>query len=1134
MRISVYKFSVLFTLICIGIFQNIFAQMGISPKQQKVCINDTAMFRVTNVIVPGSTFVWQDSTNLGWNSIAASPSYIGVTNDTLIVKNILFSSNTTKFRCIVDSAGAGIKKDTISSGLLLVRTALTNPTITSKQNICFGNVADTLKISIMPSGGDTGFTYQWQKSSNAITWLNLSAQTDTYLAIDTFHTNTHFRVQAISKSGCGTVTSNSVFVQYYSKLIAGHVISGITHYVECYQGNPDTIAVGINTGPSGGNGLFHNQWQMSVDTLNWVDLLNDTTETKTSVQSITSNVCYRLKSTSFVGCGIVYSDTIYVKVLSPVIVPTITGAQTVCFNVVPDTLKITTSTQLKNDVKYQWQSSINGTTWIDISGKTSKVLVLAKNGVTKFYRVKVTWQGCAVRFTDSVLVSVYQDLVAGSIKTAQNICYGATPSALSFQTLPSGGGDSFTYQWQSSIDSNNFNNIVGANSLLYSPSQLTNTMFYRVRVTSDFGCGTVNTNIIKVRVYAPYVGTDISASDTICYNTSPDTLRALTNPTGGNGNYLFQWQVSTNGISWTNVNGQSTKKYKPAPIKATTYYRLISFSGAGCGIDTSNAVMIKVLPDISKPTIANHQSICFNTPADTIRVILLAEGADLRFTYQWQISNNGTTWSNIPGQTTLKLFTGNLTTTKYYRVIASSIFGCGSIASDSVRIHVYEQFNGPEISQSQTICYDSIPSLFTITTKPIGANGLYFYQWQISSDSINFSNIFSANDTVLQTGIHTSKKFYRLRVNSTLGCGSVFSNIIRVFVYNKFEGAEIGSNESVCYGDVPSTLHTTKKPKGGSLTYLYQWQKSTDGINWEDIVGHTSDSLTFSNIYATTHYRMVNESTFGCGSDTSNIVTIETLSLPDTTVINGLFEVCKNQQQLFYNLENKNSLYEYEWEIEKGYILTDETKTNVFITWGVNSGNDTIRVKQTNKITGCFNYMKLPIIVKETFAPNLTEIIRKSTTNILVSKDSSAGIHYQWGYINKQTKVQEDIPGATLRYVQLPHKFDTTKYIYFVKTYFDDCVTTTYYNFDALSIGINNTKHKQLNIFPNPTTSSFEISGVDISQALIYAIDILGHKIPIYIDGNTIKFDDQQIAGIYFIVVNTSEGSLTNRVILSR
>ena len=1136
MRVNALKIVVVFALLLLGVATNSFAQIGISPIQQKVCTNDSTTIRLSNIVFANSTFVWQDSSAIGWSTISASSVYSGINNDTLFIKNITSLLNNRKYRCIVDSSGAGIRKDTVGLSLLQVRAALSIPLLSASQNICFGNTPDTIKIIQLPTGGDSGFSYQWQKSSNAIAWQNLTAQTNSFLTVDTFQTSTYFRVVATSLSGCGIVNSASVFVQFFTKLIPGHVISGITHYKECYLGNPDSIAVGINTGPSGGNGLFHNQWQMSTDTVNWVDLINDTTENKSSVQSITTNVCYRLKSTSYVGCGVVYSDTIYVSVLSPVIKPTIFGAQTICFNEDPDTLYILTSNQLGNDVTHQWQSSINGNTWVDIAGKTTKELILPKNGVTKFYRVKTTWANCAIRFTDSILVSVYQNLNAGTIKSAQNICYNTTPAALSFQTLPSGGGDSFTYQWQLSSDSVNFIDIPGANALLYPPSTLTSTKFYRVKVISAFGCGFVFTNIIRVKVYPPFVGTDISANDTICFNTSPDTLRALVNPTGGNGTYLFQWQVSTNGNTWTNVSGQSTKKYKPSDITSTTHYRLISFSGASCGIDTSNTITIKVWPNITKARITSHQSVCFNTPADTLRVTQFAQGGNSKFNYQWQISNDGTIWNNINGQTSLKLFTGNLTSTKFYRIVATSIFGCGSIASDSVRIFVYNQLIPAVISENQTVCFDSIPTSLYITTKPTGANDQYTYQWQVSTDSVNFTDIPFATDTLLQMNNHTSNRYYRLRINSVFGCASVLTNIIRVKVYKKFEGAEIGTTAEVCYGDVPATLHMTIMPKGGSLTYTYQWQSSVDSANWGDMIGHTADTLLMTPLYRTTHFRLINSSTFSCGIDTSNVITIYSLKLPDTTRINGLNEVCKNQQELYYNLENKSSDYTYEWFITKGNILTNETKTNVFITWGELSGNDTIIVKQTNKENGCFNLMKLPILIKETQAPNITQIIRKSSTNILVCKDSTNGLQYQWGYINKQTKEVVEIQSASLRYVQLPHTFDTTLYIYFVRTFFDDCKTTSYYNFNALSLGIQKGKNDIVKVFPNPTQSSFKVMGIDISEAIITCSDIIGNNIPIEkIEGkNEFQFMLNQASGIYIVNINTPNGIYFERIILSR
>lgn len=1224
-----FRFYLILLFIILRMSNTGFAQMSVSPKQQKACINDSAIFRVINVNHASSTFIWQDSTSLGWSNLANSATILGVTNDSLILRVIPFTLNGVKFRCIIDSAGLGTKKDTTRAGLLVVRSALVSPTIFGDQLVCKNSIADTIHINVYPSGGDTtfsyqwqsstngilwtsiigatdtflkpgiissskhfrliatslagcgiissnevvvqlydslhrahiignqnlcfgltannisvsqhatggnnSFSYQWQKSTNAITWSNISGATDTFLIIDTFSRSTYFRTIATSLSGCGSIPSDTIFVQFYSKLKAAKTTAKHNYQV-CYLGTPNPDSIAVITPPTGGNGLFHHQWQVSTDTINWVDLPNDTNLITKSIHNITVNYCFRLKSTSYVGCGTVISDTTYIKVLSPTIIPTITGTQTVCFNEDPDTLKITASPLLGPDVSYQWQSSINGTTWVDLSGKTSKTLVLAKNGVTKFYRVKTIWKNCGVRFTDSVLVSVYQDMLAGTIKSAQTICYNSTPTILSFQTLPSGAGESFTYQWQISSDSLNFSDIPSATGIVYAPPVHTQTRFYRVSINSDFGCGNVKTNIIRIKVYPIFNGSNILISDTVCYNTRPDTLRTANNPTGGSGTYLYQWQSSLNGITWQNVSGQNANKYRPSALTVTTHYRLISMSSLGCGDDTSNAVIIKVWPKLVKARITASQNICYDTAADTLRLTQFAQGSNNIFSYQWQLSSDGTNWSNISGQTGLKLFTGKLTSTKYYRILATAVYGCGSIASDSVKILVYEQLHPATISYSQSVCYDSIPKLFQITTKPTGANGLYTYQWQISNDSLNFLDLLGATDTVLQMNKHIINKFYRLRVTSVLGCGSVLSNIIKVNVYKKFEGGKIGRSVKVCYGYVPVPLFMTQKPKGGSGSYEYQWQSSTDSLHWTDIQGQVADTLPMVTLLQTTYFRLINSSTFSCGRDTSNMVTIFSLQLPDTTVVNGLSEVCRNQQELYYNLEHKSSDYSYEWSISKGTILTNETKTNVFITWDNTSGNDTIFVKQTNKITGCFNYMTLPIVLKESIAPNITQIIRKSTTNILVSKDSTIGIHYQWGYIDKASQAVHDISGANLRYVLLPHTFDTTRYFYYVKTWFDDCETTTYYNFDPLSMGVKNNTKQHVVIYPNPSSGVFHIVGVDLKHSEVKCFDVLGNEISVDISfvENSISFNSASNDGMYILSITSPEGVYVERVILNR
>ncbi len=1103
------------------------AQTSITPKSQRVCINSSTTIQIINNVDTDAIFVWQDSTLFGWNSIIPNAVFSGTNNDTLFIQNIQLSLNARKFRCIIDSAGLGIKKDTLSAVILFVRSPIVKGQLNGSQNICFNAPRDTIKILQHPQGADTGFKYQWQSSSNGLTWVDLANPDSNFVAIDTLSVSKFYRLKTVSLAGCGTIYTDSIFIRINLAMQKPTLTN--TNLFVCYLSNPDSISIN-NALPN-----YSYQWQISSDSINFTDLVNDTNQVKQSVQAINQKLYYRVRATQKFSCGVLFSDTVTVTPFSIISKPSILGSQTICFDEDPDTLKITTHAGIGNDVGYQWQSSINGTAWVDVIGQTTKKLALNKNGISKFYRVKVTWpRNCGVLFTDSVLVAVYTQLQAGVIRNNQNICFGATPNLLVFQTLTSGGGDSYTYQWQQSVDSVNFTNIPSAVNIIYQPVALTSTMFYRIRITSTQSCGVVNSNIIKINVFGNFVGPVISSNDTICYNTRPDTLRVSVPAIGGNGTYTYVWQQSTTGILWQNVSGQNTNKYRPNELLTTTQYRLVTFAGPNCGVDTSNTIIIKVWPKLVKPKINSNQNICFSTSADTLRLVQFATGANNVFSYQWQISDNGLNWTDLVGQNAAKCFTGILTGTKYYRIRAISTFGCGVISSDSIKINVYDNLQAGLIQGEQSICYDSFPSELSFIINPTGGGNSYNLQWQRSTDSVNFTDIIGANAITFSPSKLITNTFYRVKISSIFGCGTVFSNSIKVKVYEKFIGAVIGDSYKVCFGYVPVPLYMLQKPKGGSRTYEYLWQKSTDSLNWFTIPNQTSETLPMVQNVVTTYFRLINSSTQSCGIDTSNVVTIISLDLPDTTAILGAASVCRNQQELFYMLEQKSHLYSYEWLINKGEVLTNPNHSAVFITWSNEVGIDTIYVKQTNKVSGCFNYMKLPIFLGEEMAPSKTQISRKSNTNILVCKDTTQGVNYQWGFVDRATSTYIELPNSNLRYVQLPHVFDTSLYLYFVKTWFNSCVTTTYLNGSDLSIGLNNINLNEIEIYPNPSVNYIYIKNINFDDAKIECFNLIGERVEVFINklDKKVMFNESITPGVYFVKISINNEIFNAKVVL--
>ena len=82
-------------------------------------------------------------------------------------------------------------------------------------------------------------------------------------------------------------------------------------------------------------------------------------------------------------------------------------------------------------------------------------------------------------------------------------------------------------------------------------------------------------------------------------------------PTGGNGNYTYQWQSGSNGVNWVSMSGETQTGYFAGVLTQTQYYRRIVTSGI-CTPNTSVFAEILVTEDITLNTIGTQQTICSN------------------------------------------------------------------------------------------------------------------------------------------------------------------------------------------------------------------------------------------------------------------------------------------------------------------------------------------------------------------------------------------------------------------------------------------------------------------------------------------------------------------------------------------
>lgn len=144
--------------------------------------------------------------------------------------------------------------------------------------------------------------------------------------------------------------------------------------------------------------------------------------------------------------------------------------------------------------------------------------------------------------------------------------------------------------------------------------------------------------------------------------------------------------------------------------------------------------------------------------------------------------------------------------------------------------------------------------------------------------------------------------------------------------YPEFVAGSITGDTTICYYSTPDQL-TGIAPTGGNTPYSYQWQKSNDNINFDNIDGANSLNYQPGKLTDTVFYRQIQTSASGCGSATSNTVTISVYPQLIAPFITGNQTICANDQPDQLHIVSPpvggSVVYTYKW-----YISENNT------TWG--------------------------------------------------------------------------------------------------------------------------------------------------------------------------------------------------------
>ena len=164
----------------------------------------------------------------------------------------------------------------------------------------------------------------------------------------------------------------------------------------------------------------------------------------------------------------------------------------------------------------------------------------------------------------------------------QTICFGDNPAVITSINTPTSATGSLTYQWQSRTVSGTFNNITGATSITYDPSNLNVTTIFRRQVISTLnGVACIdNSNTITITVDpVPVISGSLTSdqpSNTVCSNDA-GVMTFTATPTGAASYNFYVNGVSVQASSTVQTYVASITNFDDGDIVLVRFY-----NASGC------------------------------------------------------------------------------------------------------------------------------------------------------------------------------------------------------------------------------------------------------------------------------------------------------------------------------------------------------------------------------------------------------------------------------------------------------------------------------------------------------------------------------------------------------------------------
>jgi alpha-tubulin suppressor-like RCC1 family protein len=137
--------------------------------------------------------------------------------------------------------------------------------------------------------------------------------------------------------------------------------------------------------------------------------------------------------------------------------------------------------------------------------------------------------------------------------------------------------------------------LLGGN-LAYTTGIISSTTTYFAEARNiTTGCVSSTRTPVIATINGTLFAGSVGSNQSYCVGQKLDTLQSLVIASGGTGAISYQWQLSTDNISFTNIAGATNLYYNPIPPTVTTYYRRLANTALD-GNFASNTISIVVNP----------------------------------------------------------------------------------------------------------------------------------------------------------------------------------------------------------------------------------------------------------------------------------------------------------------------------------------------------------------------------------------------------------------------------------------------------------------------------------------------------------------------------------------------------------